>query len=348
MQISRTDELELLTVLYDGMYEQPAWDTFLGRLLRRVRASRVRLLLARGESALELAARRNVRLAAVRTRPLAEPNDPIAYGSLRPNRVYTFSELQAPPAWAGRIVRTGWEDLDAWLAIESEEDDFSPSDGTLLSALAIHLAIVLRNFAVLERERLQRRVGDWALGRLGRGWLALSAGGRVVAADDVGERLLREGVHLRRSPERRLMAGSPAAHQRLARALDAIAAQPDAAPRAVRISEEPPIELLLTPIGRDETDAPIVGAAVAVHVQIPPPADTDPAGALSELFEVPPAVARFAWTLGRTGSIADSADELGLTIETARFYSKTLYAKLGVKGQAELARRVLTSAAALA
>jgi hypothetical protein len=70
--------------------------------------------------------------------------------------------------------------------------------------------------------------------------------------------------------------------------------------------------------------------------------------ALGELFDLSPAVARFAWALGRTGGIAESAEQLGLTIETARFYSKQLYAKLGVKGQAELARRILTSAAALA
>jgi hypothetical protein len=35
-------------------------------------------------------------------------------------------------------------------------------------------------------------------------------------------------------------------------------------------------------------------------------------------------------------------------VETARSYSKALYAKLGVSGQAELGRRILTSAAVLA
>src|SRR5262249_51042158 len=83
---------------------------------------------------------------------------------------------------------------------------------------------------------------------------------------------------------------------------------------------------------------PFVGAAVAAHIQAPPPDSEVPAGALGELFDLPPAIARFAWALARTGGIAESAEQLGLSIETARFYSKTLYAKLGVKGQAELAR----------
>jgi hypothetical protein len=348
MQISRTDELELLTVLHEGMHEQPAWGTFLKRLLRRVQASRVRLLLARGEAALEFVERLNIRLATTRLRALAEPDDPVPYGVLRPNRVYSYAELQTAPAGGGRIIRTGWEDLDAWLVIESEEDDFSPSDGTLLSALAAHLAIALRNYVVLERERLQSRIGDWALGRLGRGWLALAANGRVVATDELGEKLLREGVHLRRSTERRLLAASPAAHQRLMSAIEKVASDPEAGPRAVRIAEEPQLELLIAPIAADEADDPVIGAAVAAHIQAPPPAAEDPVAALGELFDLTPAVARFAWALGRTGGIAESAEQLGLTVETARFYSKTLYAKLGVSGQAELARRILTSAAVLA
>jgi DNA-binding CsgD family transcriptional regulator len=38
---------------------------------------------------------------------------------------------------------------------------------------------------------------------------------------------------------------------------------------------------------------------------------------------------------------------MGLTIETARNYSKKLYAKLGVRGQAELVRLVYESSAVL-
>jgi hypothetical protein len=116
----------------------------------------------------------------------------------------------------------------------------------------------------------------------------------------------------------------------------------------VRISDDPRLELLITPVAPDEAGAPMIGAAVAAHIQVPPPTAEAPVSALGELFDLSPAVARFAWALGRNGGMAESAEELGLTIETARFYSKTLYAKLGVNGQAELARRILTSAAALA
>src|SRR5438034_1303148 len=111
MQISRGDELELLTVLHDGMREQPAWGLFLGRLLRRVGASSVRLILARGDAGIEFTARPNTRVT-TRSRSVSEPGDPIPYGSLRPHRVYAFSEFPSPAGLAGRIVRTSGDDLD--------------------------------------------------------------------------------------------------------------------------------------------------------------------------------------------------------------------------------------------
>jgi hypothetical protein len=348
MQISRADELDLLTVLHEGMHEQPPFGLFLGRLLRRVSAGAVRLLLARGEAGFELTARPNARQIITRARPVSAPDDPVPYRSLRPDRVYSFAEFPAPLDVAGRVVRTSSGDLDAWLAIRSDKDEFSARDGALLSALTPHLAIALRNYASVEHDRLQRQVADWALERLGRGWLALSATGGVVAADELAEKILREGDQLRRSAEKRLLAASPAAHQRLMEAVEAVASRPHAPPRAVRISEDPQLELLIAPLEADEADGPVIGAAVAAHIQVPAPPAADPASALGELFDLTPAVARFAWALGRSGGIAEAAAELGLSVETARSYSKALYAKLGVSGQAELGRRILTSAAVLA
>ena len=132
------------------------------------------------------------------------------------------------------------------------------------------------------------------------------------------------------------------------RAIEAVSAQSDAAPHCVRLSDDPQLELLVTSIGAPGPDEAVIGASVAVHIQAAPSTTPEPAAALEELFDLSPSTARFAWALAQTGGIAESAEQLGLTIETARFYSKTLYAKLGVKGQAELTRRVLTSAAALA
>jgi DNA-binding NarL/FixJ family response regulator len=68
----------------------------------------------------------------------------------------------------------------------------------------------------------------------------------------------------------------------------------------------------------------------------------------ARLTGLPRREAEFAVALARGASIAEAAAELGLTIETARNYSKQVYAKLGLRGQADLVRRFHESAASLA
>ena len=69
---------------------------------------------------------------------------------------------------------------------------------------------------------------------------------------------------------------------------------------------------------------------------------------LAELFGLLPSEARFALALSRGLSIAEAAQSLGITLETARNYSKKVYAKMGARGQADLIRFILTSVLALA
>ncbi len=65
------------------------------------------------------------------------------------------------------------------------------------------------------------------------------------------------------------------------------------------------------------------------------------------MFKLTQSEARFAWSLAQGISIADAAHKHGLTIESARQYSKKIYAKTGAKGQVDFMRRVLTSVVAL-
>ncbi|MFD2136325.1 helix-turn-helix transcriptional regulator [Novosphingobium resinovorum] len=60
-----------------------------------------------------------------------------------------------------------------------------------------------------------------------------------------------------------------------------------------------------------------------------------------------PREAQLAIALNEGQSIAEAAENMGLTLETARNYSKRLYAKLGVRGQAELVRLVSDSVAVM-
>ena len=69
---------------------------------------------------------------------------------------------------------------------------------------------------------------------------------------------------------------------------------------------------------------------------------------LAELFALSPSESRLALALSRGMTIAEAANAFGLTIETARNYSKIIYAKTGARGMPDLVRIVMRSALAIA
>jgi DNA-binding CsgD family transcriptional regulator len=69
---------------------------------------------------------------------------------------------------------------------------------------------------------------------------------------------------------------------------------------------------------------------------------------LARLWSLTASEARFAAAVADGKSLQEAASALDLTIETARHYSKRLYAKTGARGLPDLVRLVLTSAAPLA
>lgn len=79
-----------------------------------------------------------------------------------------------------------------------------------------------------------------------------------------------------------------------------------------------------------------------------PPIRPEQLRCLAERWSLTPSEARFALTVSQGKTLAEAAEALGLTLETARHYSKRLYAKTGVSGLPELVHRVLTSVAMLA
>jgi len=68
---------------------------------------------------------------------------------------------------------------------------------------------------------------------------------------------------------------------------------------------------------------------------------------LGTVFGFTASEARFAHALLDGSSIAEAAQTLGLTLQTARQYSKQLYSKAGVRGHADLVGRMMTSVVSL-
>jgi len=64
---------------------------------------------------------------------------------------------------------------------------------------------------------------------------------------------------------------------------------------------------------------------------------------LAQLFGLLPSEARMALLISQGASIAEAADAMAITIESARSYTRRIYGKMGIRGQADLVRTILTS-----
>jgi DNA-binding CsgD family transcriptional regulator len=360
----RVDDDGLLQSLYEGMFETPLWGDFLRRLLAKTGARFTTLIFrpVDEETVVELYAG---------DPPLEEVRklfveggmrDPIPYRTMRPGRAYALEELLDPfePKQKAyyeqamlpqgltnmRSIRVTEPDgIDLWLACSGGKN-IGSGTGALLTALAPHLRIALRSFAALERERFRSAVTGQAFDRLKMGWLSLDAGCRIIDATDNVEQLFQWGTLLRRGRYDRLVPSSPSIDRQLTALLKAFSGNPDARPQAFNLSKDPWVEMLVTPVQSPSFSGSSTPVAI-VYISGDRRSQADRCDQLVDLFGLLPSEARLAWMMAQATSISEAADALGLTVETARNYSKKIYAKTGARGHAELVRIILTSVLAI-
>lgn len=362
------DETDLLPAIYDGPFEQPMWSTFLDRLRQRTRADFAGIYFRRPDRPLnqtvELYSGKGsmpgLRQILGDTEYLA---DPLPDFQLREERVYALHELVDPEriahrvldrslkAGAGtdvRIVRVAEPGgLSAWLSVTRAGAELTPADAALMSKVAPHFRRALRTYAAIERERGQARIATEVLERLNFGWVRLDGKGVVTELSEAAAKLLQHGAGLKRTTSGRLIALDPLVDRRLSAAMRSFADGTSGRARALNISQDPWIDLLIVPASAGG-DVPRPDAAMIVYIQGDNRSLSDRHEQIAELFGLLPSEARFALLLSRGLSIREAGDALGLTIETARNYSKKIYAKTGARGQADLVRFLLTSVLSLA
>ena len=367
MTISRQDETDLLTALHEGVLESPLWSTFLNRLRNRTQSDYAAIIYRSGDGPPEVAEfDQKPGLGDLKQRYREEFHrlDPLTHHPMRLNRVYALDELRdanstnhqrfigqfiAPTtvryARMAKVSELGG--YAGWIVIARADEDFDASEGALLSALAPHIAIALRNFVAIGRERLRADISGDAIQRLNFGWITLDVGGHIIDYDDQADRLLRKSAALRKTAAGRLVPVSRQAEGKLAQILRQVSGGHPVRSQAIHLSDEPWLDMLVAPI-RDQTfarsKAPVLVAYV--HGEERPSAERE--DQLMGLFGLTRQEARLAIALSHGRSIAQSSKDLGLTLETMRLYSKRIYAKTGTTGQADLVRLVLASVVALA
>lgn len=307
--LTSADETDLLLPLFGGGAGDARFAPFLQRLMRRTQADAAALVL--GDRVFALGKSVSPLLQRIRT------------AGLRRGRVYALGELPdaADATGDARILRLPGDD-PAWLLI-AREDGCRAADSALLSALAPYVGIALQQYREVERAKAVEAASATAFARAGAGWFLLDGEGRVVeTGPGMIERLNAYGIRLRVGER---LAGLPAG----------------TGVRGAVLSADPRIEALLLP-----SDLP--GAATLALCRFTQHGHEPPAPLFAQLSGLPPREAEFAVALARGASIAEAGEALGLTLETARNYSKQAYAKLGLRGQADLVRRFWESGASLA
>jgi DNA-binding CsgD family transcriptional regulator len=355
--LAETDEL--LLVLMDGAFETPPWSRFLERLRQRAGADYASLIFR--PHGLKLNAVIHLH-AGERSPPAVQQlyqesfykRDPTPYNDMREGQVYSLDDLLRPgdparDAYVREVVTpSGMNALrmmrvreasgvSAWLTVTRREGDFTVQQAALLSDLAPWLRSVLRSFVALERERTNALLAGEAIQRLNFGWIALDAEGRVLETDAQGEFILQHSGALRRDAQGLLAAATPRQGREITGAVRALAGHPDAQPRAMILSRDPWLDMLLVPARQESRSAKSVPAVIA-YVHGDNALTADRCEQLAQLFGLLPSEGRLALALSRGMTLAEAAAELGLTLETTRTYSKNIYAKMGARGQADLVR----------
>ena len=357
MRTLATGESDLLLALYNGPYEQPLWHRFLDILRAQTGAAYAELLFrpVDGSAFVQLFSGNP------RTEQLQQSffqhcaADP---RTMREGRVYALEELIDPadPAQRSfyeeqllsgvlhhhrslRVTEPGG--IDAWLAIVDDQG-VSAATTAMLSRLVPHLRVALHSFVVLERERLRSSISSEAIGRLNFGWLTLDPQCRIVDATANVEQIFRRTSMLRRGRYDRLTFAAARLESEVGALVRAFAEKGECRPRAFNISRDPWMDIFVTPLP-DRMSISGSNAVAIVYLSGDHQSRSDRCEQLVDLFGLQPSEARLAWVIAQGRSISQAAEELGISRETARSYSKQIYSKTGASGQAELIRIIFTS-----
>lgn len=338
MALTPTDETNLLLPLFDGLFEQPLWETFLRRLAQRTRADRVQMTLSNLAAPGEMPLRRRVLADRLADDPgELEVFNTATYAVLRPNRVYALDEirdfdradaraiqdegLRVARIGDARLIRiAGRGELNLWIVLLHERQSFGAADSALLTALAPAVTTMLALFSAIGGLRLRAEAARDTLALLGVEQAVLDSSGHPLPIDP---------------PPPALPPGSYA---------DACTALATANGNERRLVDD----VLLRPAGVNRAGLGHPAAAVATWRTGRRESPAIGAEVLARAYGLSAREAALAEAMSRGVPIVEAGKALRLTPETARNYSKRIYAKTDAKGQADLVRIILTGHAPLA
>lgn len=362
MTLGTTDERDLLLPMFTGIDEELLWDTFLHRLLARTRAQRLHLFIRPAGLSGTPPIKRTIRTHGYTRRAGFFDLDTFSdvgllpYATLRPNRVYSLEETAVPESAEAiqrqravldaastaharfiRIVARG--DHNAWLVLLHDRLDFGAGDSALLSALAPHFALALTTLMELRGLRLRATIAEEALALIGVGQAIFDRDSHVIMADAIATEEL--DIHHFGQPAGRAQIRADPAQALASACRELSTATPDIR-RSIRFDDRLGKDVLMRrgPFAPDDPLSSNYSVGL-VRRDRRKKARSAPA-IIAATLGLSTREAALADLISQGLSIVEAGAQLQLTPETARNYSKRIYAKIGASGQADMVRILLS------
>ena len=358
---------DVVLALHQGVFEAPYWSSFLEKIRRITGANYASLVFrradARGDDVTFIRSGGDARQPDQAELGNLSDRLKVPYDALQVNRPYTLDEivdldddrsrhytvyLQNRHIDYAIVIRVGSPDQGyGWLTLGRSQSDFDSFVTGVLTQIAPHLSTAVRTLSDLERARMRADIAQDAVQRLNFGWVTFDAKGCVVEIDPVAQRLFRSTPRLRGcSHGQPFPIGLSGVRHELRDILTEFDAQQMCRPRAMHLIDEPWLDMLLVPIAYRSISGGRTPVAVGyVHGVFT--ASKERSEQLKHLFGLTGSEARLALAMSQGKTIVEAAAETNLTVETARNYSKRIYAKTGSRGHADLVRILLASVVAL-
>lgn len=354
MTFPGNSETELLLSLQKAVVEESAWTEFLAGLAAMANASFAAMIVespGSSDAVHIVNAMPNGQSASISADALGT----ILSDRLRPERIYSAAELKDLDSGAemdAALDKLNTSAVRAMRVIVSDalavtigifgRVEFGAADGAILRRLFPYLKTSAHAASIVARERFRASVSASVAGKTGLGWFLLDRSGFIVE-EATGRPDRWPGLRVLASqPGDRMALSDRAAESALTEILDRCATADTEHSSAIRISDVPMLHLRISPFSTSEfawRGKPVAIATLHGEHRVPP----ENAGMLVDLFGLLNSEARLANALANGASLAEAAEQMGLTIETVRNYSKKIFAKTGTRGQADLVRYVLAN-----
>jgi DNA-binding CsgD family transcriptional regulator len=375
-QVIETDEL--VTLIYKGPLEPVPWHAFLVALARRMACDSAGMTLRLSRKGLPpLIIWSTPLIGEAQARALQTVHaelghlDPLRNALTKPGDIYLLDEVIDRAAleeneFYRKVMQPygieyelgmyisepgGWE-CNVGLVNGPGKGNFDAGHKALLAALRPHLEQALALFSRIRRDETELQVLTETLDKLTISTFILDAQGRILRTNSAARRLIDGQKTFRAAADKLSLVrrqDNAAFQSLLARALEAAAPRgPGGFVDAMRIETDSGIHngVLVRTIDVQQDYPGEVGPAVIVYV-----AGGDRGQPMErlvgQLFDLTPSEAHLANLLANGFSLAEAAEELGLTENTVRSYCKKILSKTGVGRQADLVRLILRSVAVL-